>query len=144
LPYTKNIISVRINFNQLSDNQFGYLRECNKLKFVDLSSDSHDFDERHIFIIANMFPNIEHLVINTRDLRNVPILQTYLPRLRSLTFVSTEQNKRSLFDDYGEEMVNENLRRKTKFLFQRKGVWVTVWIDQAALQDSYWQIINPN
>ncbi len=91
-----------------------------------------------------MFPNIEHLVINTRDLRNVPILQTYLPRLRSLTFVSTEQNKRSLFDDYGEEMVNENLRRKTKFLFQRKGVWVTVWIDQAALQDSYWQIINPN
>jgi hypothetical protein len=23
-------------------------------------------------------------------------------------------------------------------------VWVTVWIDQAALQDSYWQIINPN
>jgi hypothetical protein len=144
LPYTRNIISVRINFNQLSDNQFAYLRECNKLKFVDLSSDSHDFDRKHILIIANMFPNIEHLVINTRDLRNVPILQTYLPRLRSLTFANTEQNNISFFNNYGQKMFDENLRQKTKFLFQRKGKWITVWIDQVALQDSYWQIINPN
>ncbi len=86
-----------------------------------------------------MFPHLEHLAINTQDLRNVPLLQTYLPRLRSLTFASIEPNNLSYDNDYQQKMADENLRQKTQFLFQRGGNWITVWIDQAALQDSYWK-----
>jgi hypothetical protein len=83
-----------------------------------------------------MFPNLEHLIINPGDLRDVPILQTYLPRLRSLTFPPGI----SIFSDgYEEKLFDHNLREKSQFLFQRETNSITVWVDQAALQDSYWR-----
>jgi hypothetical protein len=144
LACTKSIISVRITSSQLFDNHFAYLRECNNLKFVDISGDEHRFMEKYIVTIGNMFPHLEHIAINTEDLRNVPILQTYLPCLRSLTFRIIEPHNLSLYNDYAQKVVEENLRENTQFLFQRRGNWITVWIDEAALQDPYWQTINAN
>jgi hypothetical protein len=146
LPYIRNIASLRINFNQLSDSRFAYLRECKNLKFLDISADQHSFDKTHMSIIASIFPNIEHLIINTQDLRNVPMLQKYIPRLRSLTFASIESNSISLSfpEDYRQKMADHNLRQKSQFLFQRGTNWFTVWVDQVALRDSYWQMTNSN
>jgi hypothetical protein len=146
LPYIKNITSIRINFNQLrNDSPFVYLRECQKLRFVDLSSDIHEFNDARIRIIENFFPNIEHLLINTQDLQNVPLLQTYIPRLRSLTVANFDGDTIGSFsDDYERKMADENVRRKSKFLFQRGSNWTTIWIDQDALKDSYWATINRN
>jgi len=136
LPYTRNITYLRINLNQLSDHQFAHLKECSGIKCLDISTSQHRFDRDNIFVIANMFPNLEHLIINTGDLRDVPILQTYLPRLRSLTFPPGI----SIFSDgYEEKLFDHNLREKSQFLFQRETNSITVWIDQAALQDSYWR-----
>jgi hypothetical protein len=141
---TKSIISVRMKWSQLFDYQFAYFRECKNLKFVDISTDEHSFDETCIFAIGDMFPHLEHLVINTQKLRNVPILQTYLPCLRSLTFRIIELNDLSFYNGYQKKVVDEDLRRKTQFLFQCEGNWITVWIDEATLQDSYWKTIIRN
>jgi hypothetical protein len=144
LPYIRNITSLRIKFNQLSDSEFTYLRACHNLKFLDISADQYSFKKKDIVMIADMFPNLEHLIINPRDLRNVPMLQTYLPRLRSLTFASIESNNFSRLNDYEEKMLDVNLQQKTQFLFQRERNWITVWIDQAALEETYWQNTSPS
>jgi len=144
LPYIRNITSLRIRFDQVFTAQFGPLRVCNNVKFLDISANQHSFNEKHMSIIADMFPKLEHLAIDSRDLRNVPMLQTYLPRLRSLTFASIERNNFSSDNDYKQKMSDVNLRRKTQFLFQREAKWITVWIDQAALQETYWQITDTN
>ncbi len=136
LSYTRNITYLRINLNQLSHQPFAYLKECSGIKCLDVSTSQHRFDRNNIFVIANMFPNLEHLIINPGDLRDVPILQTYLPRLRSLTFPPGI----SIFSDgYEEKLFDHNLREKSQFLFQRETNSITVWVDQAALQDSYWR-----
>ncbi len=109
LPYIRNIASLRINFNQLFDDQFAYLRECKDLKFLDISADQHGFSEKHIFTIANMFPNVKHLIINTQDLQNVSMLQIYLPRLCSLTFVHVKRSNVFSFDVYRKQRDDENL-----------------------------------
>jgi hypothetical protein len=138
LDCTRSIIVIQMKWRQLCDDQFASLRECKNLKFVDISAEEHSFDETCILTIGNMFPHLEHLVINTQDLRNVPILQTYLPHLRSLTFASIEPNDLSYYNDYEQKMFDENLRQNAQFLFQRRGNWITVWTDQATFQDSYW------
>jgi hypothetical protein len=135
----RNITSLRIKLYQLLDPQFASLNECNGLRFLDISIDRHSFDEKTISIIANMFPKLQHLTINTEDLQNVRLLQTYLPGLRSLTFASVKLSNFSLNDDYEQKMLDVNLRRQTEFLFQRGANWYTVWIDRAALQESYWE-----
>jgi hypothetical protein len=140
LPYTRNITSLRINLNQLSDHQFAYLKECSGIIYLDISADEHRFDTNNISVIGNMFPNLEHLTINTQDLWNVPKLQTYLPRLHSLTFLTITIAVSMFLDDgYEGKLFDHTLRRKAEFLFQRERNYITVWIDRAALQDSYWR-----
>jgi hypothetical protein len=136
LSYMKNITSIRINFYQ-----FVYMKQCPKIKFVDLSTVQHSFNEEDLLIIENLFPNMEHLIINTRELQNIPLLQKYLSHLRSLTFANFKKSGRSIFDDYEQKKADEQLRRNCQFLFQLGSNWTTIWIDQAALKDSYWQNI---
>ncbi len=121
------------------DDQFAYLRECKDLKFLDISADQHGFSEKHIFTIANMFPNVKHLIINTQDLQNVSMLQIYLSRLCSLTFVHVKRSNVFFFDVYRKQRDDENLWQKCQFLFQHDSDRITVWIDEAALQDFYWK-----
>ena len=147
LSYNRNNISLRMKPSQLLDYQNVCLENNNCLKFLDISVDQHSFNEIILVLIAKLFPNIEHLVINTQDLRNVPMLQFYLPCLRSLTFKKRHQpwfinNHFFDNDDYPALMPDENIRRQSQFLFHRETQWITVWIDEAALQDSFWQIID--
>lgn len=142
LPYVRNISSIRIKFNQLINDRFAYLKECNNLKLIDISANQHSFDEKHILIIGNMFPNTEHLIINTVDLRNVPILQLHLPHLHSLSFVDIEPVDESPYDRYSEQRADYNLRQKAKFLFLRKSNLITIWADEDALQDPYWNNVG--
>jgi len=125
-----------------------YQNKClgndNCLTCLDISGDQHSFNKEVLVIIGKLFPKIEHLIINTRDLRNVPLLQIYLPRLRSLTFKHMDERHSFLSDDYLEGSLDEDLRRQTQFLFQRETDWFTVWIDKAALQEPYWEIIDNN
>lgn len=139
VSYIKNIVSLRISLNQLLDGQFICLKECNNLKFLDISPRLHFFNEENISIVGSMFPNIEHLMIHTQILKDVPMLPTYLSHIRSLSFINRGMVKQSVSDQYGEQSADENLRQNDQFLFSRRLTWITVWIDEAALQDPYWQ-----
>jgi hypothetical protein len=143
LSYTRNIISLRIKFSQVSDVQLPHLKQFNSIKSLDISADQHSFKEKNICAIGKMFPSIEHLMINTEDLQNIPMLQTYVPRLRSLTFRSTEHNQIAPFYGYGESIFDHILRGKAEFLCYHENNCITVWIDEATLQDSFWQENDP-
>ena len=134
-----NIRSLRLNLRQLYDELDGYQTIYPTVQSLDISSDQHSFSENVIFMIRRMFPNLEHLVIFTKHLQNVPMLETYFPRLRSLTFHSVEFNSLASYDSYEEKLFDRSLRERTKFFFERDENLVTVWIDQAALRNSYWK-----
>ena len=133
LIHAKNVTSIRINFEQII-----HCEQYPKIRFVDFSSARHQLTDGNLESIGLVFPNVEHLIINTRDLRNIPLLPTYLPHLRSLAYRHFESNDRSS-NDYRQKMQAELLRRNCQFLFQRGPDLVTVWIDQAALNDPCWR-----
>ena len=133
LQYTRNIRSLEVNLDQLCPERLSYLREYQNIKFLDISASSHSFDEQTIATIASIFPYIEHLTVNTQDLRNVPLLWTYLPHLRSLTGPST------VFDSLLWSLNNFRIGKRPDFLSQPERNEITVWIDRAALEDCFWQ-----
>ena len=141
LSHVRNIDSLRIQYNHLLTHRSAYSEQNNRLKYLDISVVKHSFDIQNIIIISKLFPYIEHLVINTKMLWNIPLLKTYLPHLCSLTFTIID----SEFSSYNTDQKNswENkFRQKVEFLFQREDNWITIWIDQAALEESYWQKFN--
>jgi hypothetical protein len=139
LSYIRNIPFLRMKLSQILDYQNACVGNDNCLKCLDISGDQHSFNEEVLVIIGKLFPKIEHLIINIQDLSNVPLLQIYLPRLRSLTFKNIDGRKPSLWNGYSEGSLDEDLRRQTQFLFQREKTWITVWIDKAALQEYFWK-----
>ena len=142
LSSIQNIISLRIRLGQLANYQYAFLETVNCLKFLDISVTQHRFIREDIVMIAKLFPNVQHLTINTQDLRNIQILHTYLPRLHSLTFENTVSKYLTFYNTYEQQMADYNLRQNTKFLFQRKGAYLTLWTDQATFQKSYWRNIR--
>jgi hypothetical protein len=139
LSYTKNIISLRINLNLLFDHRFACLKNCSSIIYLDISVDQHRFDINILSIIGNLFPNVEQLTINTQELSNVPKLQDYLPRLRSLTFQVFGMTELIFIDNHEKKLLDYTVQRKAKFLFKRENNYITVWIDEGALQDPYWR-----
>ena len=133
-----NINSLHIRFDQLTGNKDAFLGKHNTLKRLDISPSMHTFSEQDIIFIGKFFPHLEHLQVNTSDLYSVPVLGAYLPHLRSLTFKVSEYII-SLLTDYTRTTWVYDLRRKTKFLFEHKDDSITVWIDQDAFEDCYWQ-----
>jgi hypothetical protein len=111
------------------------------LKYLDISIPHHTFEEKDLHTISVLFPGIEHLAINTINLSNVPMLLNYLPHLRSLTFRMMDAPF-PLINEYEQGIVDDGLRKAANFLFQRDDDWVTVWIDQEALTDRYWQTMT--
>jgi hypothetical protein len=142
LSSIRNIISLRIKLEQLLNYQHASLGTVNCLKFLDISAIQHSFIREDIVMITKLFPNIEHLTINTQDIRNIPMLQIYLPRLHSLTFYSTVSQDLLFDNSYQQQMADHNLRQNTKFLFQRNEDYLTLWADQAIFQKSYWRNIR--
>jgi hypothetical protein len=128
----------------------GAFTEKNRcLKRLDISVSEHVFDPKSISIIAKLFPYLEHIQINTKDLCIIPILKVYLPHLRSLSFYMAIQSFNFHFnfyfdDDNDDDNDDENrfaydLQQKTKFLFQIEENFINIWIDQAVYEESYWQ-----
>jgi len=135
LACVPNMSSLHISFDLLITNKDAFVGKNNSLKRLDISIPEHMFKEEDIIVIAKLFPYVEHIQINTSNLYNVPLLKTYLPHLRSLTF-DTSNNRPSYFDD---DVYTEILRQETKFFFQNQGPMITVWIDQAVYEEPYWQ-----
>jgi hypothetical protein len=142
LSYVRNIVSLRIKYGHLHTHQSAFSENNSCLKYLDMSLAEHRFHKKDIIIISKLFPHIEHLVINTKMLWNVPLLRTYLPRLCSLTFKIIDSQFYS-YNTAEKKLWDTQLRRKIKFLFQRDDDWITVWIDQNALEESYWRTCNP-
>ena len=140
LESTTNIRSLGISLKQLQDDAHGHLRTYPTVQYLDISCDQHSFNEKDISIISRTFPQLEHLIIRTEDLQYIPLLQTYLPHLHSLTFHSVQISSANWLGDYEGNLSDHSLRQRTRFLFRRNGDWITIWIDQAALADSYWRV----
>ena len=97
-----------------------------------------DLDDRLLTLITQNVncSRIQHLylssAIRTKDLQYIPLLQTYLPHLHSLTFYSVPMNSVNWLGDYEGNLFDFSIRRSTRFLFRRNGDWITIWIEQAA------------
>ncbi|CAF3415829.1 unnamed protein product [Rotaria sp. Silwood1] len=132
-----NITSLRIQYSLLLSNQKVYLENNNYLKCLDISVDEHNFDKNDIITISQLFPYIEHLTINTIQLSNIPLIKTYLPHLRCLTFKITDFPYSSYNRDE-QKVWDDQLLRKVKFLFERKVDSITIWTDDDVFKESYW------
>jgi hypothetical protein len=141
LSYVRNIVSLRIKYGHLHTHQSVFSENNSCLKYLDMSVAEHHFHKKDITIISKLFPDIEHLVINTKMLWNIPLLRTYLPRLCSLTFKIID-SQFSSYTNSKKKLWDKQFEQKIKFSFQRDDDWITVWIDQDALEESYWQTFN--
>ncbi|CAF2593568.1 unnamed protein product [Rotaria sp. Silwood2] len=143
LSCIRNLTSLRIKYSLLLSHQNVYLGKDNYLKYLDISVDEHNFDKKDIIIISQLFPYIEHLAINMIKLSNIPLIKTYLPYLRCLTFKIID-SPFSSYNDNEQKLWNDQLRRKFKFLFERQADSITIWIDQDAFEESYWAQFSSN
>ncbi|CAF4284757.1 unnamed protein product, partial [Rotaria sp. Silwood2] len=66
-----------------------------------------------------------HLAINAIKLLNIPSIKTYLSRIRCLAFKIIDFPF-SFYDDYEQILWDDPLRRKVKFLFERKADSITI------------------
>ncbi|CAF4439641.1 unnamed protein product [Adineta steineri] len=109
------------------------------MKYLDISVSKHNFNEEDIMMISQLFPRIEHLIINTNMLANVSLIENYIPHLCSLTSNIIDESFRR-YKSYERKLWVDNLRQKFQVSFQFAiDNGMTIWIDQAALNESYWQ-----
>jgi hypothetical protein len=142
LSYLENMTSLRIQYKHLLALQTAYLEKSNRMKYLDISVDYHSFSGNDILNISKMFPKLERLTINTRELSNVPLLKTFLPHLCTLTFRLTNYDFPLHRDE--QRFWNDHFRQKVKFLFRCHQKLMTVWIDEALYKDTYWQSFDSN
>ncbi len=133
--------SLHISFDLLMANEGAFAEKNRCLKRLDISVSEHVFDQQSIITIVKLFPYLEHIQINTKDLYSIPILKVHLPHLRSLSFYMAIQSFNFNFDDDNgdENRYAYDLRQKTKFLFQIEANFINIWIDQAVYEESYWK-----
>ncbi|UJR31506.1 hypothetical protein I4U23_018995 [Adineta vaga] len=138
-----SIQSLEICIDFLIDMQNVFRTKYKHLRRLDISCSQHKFNEKEIATIATFFPHLEHLSINTLNLHNVPLLRTYLPYLRSLTF-KFDIITSDPFASYNSRSRKHALYDEVQFLFEINGDFVTVWIDQATFKDPYWLKYSKN
>lgn len=138
LAHFNHVRSLSIRFNLLaSAGKNAFTKQTATMKTLDISYDKHPFDTHTMRLIAQLFPYLEHLKINTRSINKVPQLKKFFPHLFSLTFkVLTNA---PWFDNYNGTMSDYNLRRNAQFLFERQNDFLVIWIDQAAVEDPFWR-----
>ena len=134
----RNINALRIRYDNLFVQQVVYLGIDNCLKNLDISFNRHNFDRQDIITISTLFPNIEHLAINTIGLLDMSLLMTSLPHLRSLTSKIVKFQFPTFVND-SEQLSGDQLRRYQQGIFQREHKWIIHWIDRNALRESNWQ-----
>lgn len=144
LTSTPNKISLYINFKLLLACKDALAKENNCLKRLDISTEEHTFKEEDINIVARLFPRLEHLLIKTPDLHNIPLLKTYLPYIRSLTFDIKYDRSMNHFGGYEKQRDLYELRRESNLLYRYKEGSMTIWMDKAAYADPYWNRFSLN
>ncbi|CAF1931164.1 unnamed protein product [Rotaria magnacalcarata] len=115
-----------------------FVASNNRIRHLDISHCEHTFNEQGIILICKYFPYIEHLNINSKGLYNVPLIKKYLKYLRSLTFEMKDYYNNGFDEDSASRRLYYPLQR-TEFRFLINNPKMTVWMDQAAFDDSYWQ-----
>ncbi|CAF3709761.1 unnamed protein product [Rotaria sp. Silwood1] len=140
-----NMSLLYITFDVLFENMYAFMRKSNYVKHLDISLSEHLFNGEDIIIIGKCFPSIEHLKINTSNLHNVSLLKKYLIHLRSLSVVISI-NRRGFFENYDRKKWKYDQRRQIKFLFQVTDDTMTVWLDQAAFEEPFWEtfVVKPS
>ncbi|CAF0803386.1 unnamed protein product [Adineta steineri] len=133
LKHMSNIRPLKIDFDQLILDQGVSIEKTTHLKRLDLSNEPHPFREKDIATIAQFFPCLEHLVINTVDLHNIPLMKIYLPKLRSLSF--RVNNFVQLFDSHP-------FQHSIPFVFQPESNLIKIWVDQTTFDKVFWQTSN--
>ena len=71
------------------------------------------------------------------------MLNTYLPDLISFTYKIIDDG-RLLSGKYQQKLWDHESPQQIHFLFPPKEKWLTIWIDHAALKESYWQTFKTN
>ncbi|CAF1514013.1 unnamed protein product [Adineta ricciae] len=138
LTYAKNVSSLMIHFRQVFNKHSAIKNVYTAVKRLDMSFAVHSFQEKHIVFLTKFFPSIEHLKINTMELNNLPLLQTYLPKLHSFTF--------RFSGIYSDEFVRRwNYRLGILFPgpFPFEHQWTTLWVDHATFQERWWSSSSP-
>lgn len=124
LSHLDRVISLRICYQHLLQYHAIYSRNLMSIKYLDISVDSHRFSEEDIRMISILFPQLNHLAINSWETFMTPLLKNYLPNLWSLTY-GLQNRGYSLSQVY----------RLDQFLVEQDGKWKTVWIDNQALEN---------
>ena len=125
--------TLSIDFNLLSNYQ--PIQSIRSMRELNISSNEHSFSQQNIHFLANLFPSIEHLSINTKDLHHVPLLETFLPNLITLTFQIIDPDYR--YSTKKSKWI-QRFRNEVTFEYQYTEDCITVWIDQDVFNDSFW------
>jgi hypothetical protein len=124
----KNITTLRITFNELFFHQHAFRGRDVRLKYLNISAIQHRFDETDIVNLSTLFSNVEHLVINTQSLHNIPLLEKYLPRLRSLKFEISDSTSLRTGHDYLSKIWDGRVKQNMQFSFHYEANSITVWL----------------
>ncbi|CAF1500506.1 unnamed protein product [Adineta steineri] len=114
------------------------------VQYLDLRDEIELFHSERVDQIQKLFPNVEHLVLNTESLDCVPNLACCLPRLRSLTCIMHDQdsewNPYSI--TYHTSRWSQSLRRKCDLFFCREEVFLIIWLDKASIENTQWHTFS--
>ncbi|CAF1277242.1 unnamed protein product [Adineta steineri] len=110
------------------------------VQYLDLHDEIELFNSECVDQIRKLFPNVEHLVLNTELLDCVPNLASCLPRLRSLTFMMHDQDPKWMPEStrYHLSRWSRSLRRNCDLFFCREKDFVIVWLDKTSIENTRW------
>ena len=84
LECTPNTKSLHISFVLLILYKDILMENKRFVKYLNLSDSKHPFEEKHIDLIAQLFPHLEYLQISTAHLHNIPRLPHYFSNIFAL------------------------------------------------------------
>ncbi|CAF4064282.1 unnamed protein product, partial [Adineta steineri] len=107
---------------------------------LDLRDEKELFHSECVDQIRKLFPNVEHLVLNTESLDCLPNLACCLPRLRSLTCMMHDQDPKWKPDSirYHLSKWSQSLRQKCDLFFCREEDFLIIWLDKASINNTRW------
>ena len=137
LAHLSGIHSLTMSFNLLElVGENSLAKPMASVKSLDISIVEHEFNESAMRLIADRFPCLEHLKMNTRTVSYVPRLRAFLLHLFSLTLKFEYDG--SATDTYLSIQSHASIRNNADFFFQRETDFLIIWVDLAALEDRFW------
>ena len=139
LVSTRTKTSLYIDFRTLFAYKKALINEESRLKRLDISFSRHPFKEEDIRAIAQLFPHLEHLLINTADLQNIPFLKIYFPYLNSLSYNVQYDGGSNNYILYGRIYHSTPFALATDFFYRCQYDQVTIWLDHRVYEHPYWK-----